>query len=87
MATVISPKVDFYLEKINRIVAITNSLTFVFVIRILVIILLRSQLNIFVESFSKLLDKFNETLKTGLLKILKRSPACNPCQIKYERDR
>ena len=64
IAILLSPLVDFFVrKKINRIIAIATSLALVSMISVLFIGLLGSQLSMFAESFPKLLDKFDETLK------------------------
>ncbi len=68
IAILLSPLVDFFvLKKINRIVAIATSLALVSVISIVFIGLLGSQLSMFAESFPKLLDNFDETLKRSVI--------------------
>ena len=63
LAIVLSPLVDFFVrKKINRVLAITLSLALVLGVIILFILFFSSQMNLFTESFPKLLDKFSETL-------------------------
>lgn len=63
IAIVISPAVDFFVrKKLNRVLAITISLTLVSLIIILFVVLLATQLNELSEGFPKLAAKFYETL-------------------------
>ena len=63
IAIVLSPLVGFFVrKKMNRILAITVSLTLLCLVITLFVVLLCSQLTLLAESFPKLVDKFYETL-------------------------
>ncbi len=68
IAIALSPLVNFFVrKKMGRVLAITLTLSLLFLITILFASLLYSQLNVFSESFPKLLDKFYETLNRSVI--------------------
>ncbi len=67
IAIVINPLVIFFVrKKLNRVFAISISLTIVFSATVLFLILIYSQLSVFAESVPKIIDKFSETLNEGV---------------------
>ena len=63
IAILLVPMVDFFVrKKINRVLAITFSLTLVGILVLFAIVLLSSRLSSFTESFPKLFDRFYEIL-------------------------
>jgi predicted PurR-regulated permease PerM len=68
IAIVLSPSVDFLVRrKMNRLLAISISLSLLSIIAILFGILLTTEINVLTDSFPKLLDKFHETLNKTVL--------------------
>ena len=68
IAILLSPLVNFFVrKKINRVLAITISLGLLCIITISFVALLSSQLNVFTESFPRMLDKFYEMINQGVL--------------------
>ena len=68
IAIALSPLVNFFVrKKMSRVLAITLTLSLLFLITILFASLLYSQLSVFSESFPKLLDKFYETLNRSVI--------------------
>jgi predicted PurR-regulated permease PerM len=68
IAVALNPMVNFFVRKrINRVLAITTSLIFMFLVTGLMAVLLYSQIRIFTDSFPKLLDKFYEILNNSVI--------------------
>ena len=68
IAILLSPLVDFLVrKKMNRVLAIAFSLMLVFIAVTLFVVLLSSKLNVFIESFPNLLDKFYESLDHAVI--------------------
>ena len=68
IAILLSPLVNFFVrKKINRVLAITISLGLLCIVTISFVVLLSSQLNVFTESFPRMLDKFYEMINKGVL--------------------
>ena len=68
LAIVLSPMVSFFVrKKMNKVLAISISLILICFVAILFAILLYSQVNVFTESYPKLLDKFSETLNRSVI--------------------
>ena len=68
IAILLSPLVDFLVrKKMNRVLAIAFSLMLVFIVVTLFVVLLSSKLNVFIESFPNLLDKFYESLDHAVI--------------------
>ncbi len=67
IAIVLSPIVDFFVrKKINRIVAISITLTLLIFITVLIITLLSSEMMMFSDSFPKLIEKFHHLLDNSV---------------------
>ncbi len=68
IAILLVPLVDFFVrKKMNRVLAITISLTMLGLTVLLGFILLSAQLSAFTESFPKLIDRFSEILNSTVI--------------------
>jgi predicted PurR-regulated permease PerM len=62
IAIALNPMVKFFVrKKMSRVLAITVSLTIVFLVLTLCVVLLSAQLSIFIEAFPRVVNKFYET--------------------------
>ena len=63
IAILLNPLVNFFVKKkMNRILSIATTIILVSLVAITFVVLLSSQMSVFIETFPKLLDKFHETL-------------------------